>query len=248
MGRQFVAASSQRLESSSVPVAAVPLTLALWVMPRTFTSTGGLFGIHNNGSPLDHFRVLNNSSGTASAQAASSGSFGTANSSRSMTLSAWNHVAGVFTSSTSRACFVNGAGKGTNATNITPGALTHVITGAHRGSSPDTYSVYHNGIIASPAIWSVALTDAEIRQLAQGADPRTIRPQNLVAFWPLDTPGSTVEFDQNPFAPRRYDLTVTGATPAIDPPIWTPKRKRFFIPSLSVTGNRRRRVICGSAS
>ena len=42
-----------------------------------------------------------------------------------------------------------------------------------------------NGSIAEPAIWNVALTDAEIASLAAGFTPDQIRPQSLQFYAPL---------------------------------------------------------------
>jgi len=41
------------------------------------------------------------------------------------------------------------------------------------------------GTIAEPAIWNVALTDAEIASLAAGFTPDQIRPQSLQFYAPL---------------------------------------------------------------
>jgi hypothetical protein len=45
---------------------------------------------------------------------------------------------------------------------------------------------YISGSMAHPAIWNVALTGNEIKQLAQGLRPDSMRRPNLVAYWPLN--------------------------------------------------------------
>ncbi len=39
------------------------------------------------------------------------------------------------------------------------------------------------GNIAHAAIWNVALTDAEVLELANGIIPTRIRPQSLISYW-----------------------------------------------------------------
>lgn len=239
MGRQYDTSGTQILSrSGGSPVTAVPLTLSCWCWVGANGVEESLVNLRNSAS-TSAFAVQRTTTGAARVRINSGAGTATATTATTAPVGAWSHFCATFTTTTSRSVFLNGFAKATNTTSRTPSGITVTEVGLDISSGD---------IIAFPAIWNVVLTDGEILQLAQGADPRTIRPQNLVAFWPLNTPGSTVEYDHNPFKPRRYDLTVTGATPAIDPPIWTPKRKRFFIPSLSVTGNRRRRVICGSAS
>ena len=49
----------------------------------------------------------------------------------------------------------------------------------------NVYGQFLSGTISEAAIWSVALTDAEIASLAKGFSPRRIRPQSLVFYAPL---------------------------------------------------------------
>ena len=41
------------------------------------------------------------------------------------------------------------------------------------------------GDLAEAAVWNVALTDAEVAALARGIHPFLIRPDALVAYWPI---------------------------------------------------------------
>ena len=232
MGRRFVAASSQQCSVQSAVVSSFPLTMACWVRPTTVSANQALMSIHSKAANANRHILTITSVGRLSGI---SGATATATCANSPVVDVWQHAAFVVSSVSSRSIFLNASGKVTNTTSSTPAGLVETSIGSSFNGT--SRFAYMSGLIAIPAIWNVALTDAEILQLAQGAAPQTIRPQNLVAYWPLNTPGSTVEFDQNPFAPRRYDLTVTGATQAIDPPIWTPKRKRFWIPAIAGGGS-----------
>jgi hypothetical protein len=212
MARSFVRASSQYLEVASPVVVAYPFTMACWFYPLD-TTGGALIGISDTAGTsnywyLDHttaVRILARDNSTSDA----------ANATGSVVTNAWNHAAGVFTSSTSRSAFFNGSGKSTATGNITPVGLDVTTVGTlHRS----VFGSYENGRIAEPAIWNVALTDVEIAALARGLHPSRIRPDALVAYWPLwgdDSP----EPDWHTAGGTRYPLTVTGATKANHAPV-----------------------------
>jgi hypothetical protein len=95
----------------------------------------------------------------------------------------WHHACGVEYSSNSRAAFLDGGNKGTNAVLSTPAGLDTTSIGvALRAGGPIGYL---DGMVAEVAIWSAALTDAEVAILALGYLPLAVRPQSLVAYWRL---------------------------------------------------------------
>jgi len=98
----------------------------------------------------------------------------------------WNHLAGVMAGVSERYSYLNGdtANKGTNTTTITSiaGLLNRTCVGCIYAST--TLSQTMQGRVAHPAIWSVALTDAEIVMLSQGVSPLLVRPESLVFYMP----------------------------------------------------------------
>jgi len=92
----------------------------------------------------------------------------------------WFHAAGVVSSLSSRSVYFNGHDKVTNTTPLaTPAsAPDHFNVGA-----TTTPSLYLNGNIAEVAVWSIALSDAEISQLAGGALPTSIQAGSLWGYW-----------------------------------------------------------------
>jgi len=93
----------------------------------------------------------------------------------------WHHALGVSIHNTSRAVYLDGANKGTSggATSVWPGpTLTEV---AHRTKNNN----YWAGQVAWASIWNAVLTDADAAALGKGIHPTLVKPQNLVAFWPL---------------------------------------------------------------
>lgn len=95
----------------------------------------------------------------------------------------WHHVACVEAAAASRAVYLDGAGKGTDTTAISPAGLTRCTVGTFRGAS-NAFPV--DGAVAKVAVFDVALTDAEIASLAAHANPRKIRPGHCVSYLPLD--------------------------------------------------------------
>lgn len=234
MARRFVLASSQYLEYSGAVVTATPLTMACWLRTNNTTDTQALLCLGNTGAasyfmmgvePTRSFALLSQTGISSQAVSTVAPAAG-----------CWQHVTAVFASSTSRAAYVNGRGKGTNTTSLTPSGMNVTNVGRYRFSSAGYYT---DGVVADAAIWNAALTDAEVLLLAQGVLPPQIRPQSLAAYWPLREPGVTNarELDRNPWKPRRYDLTVTGATPADHPDgilriprPWLPRQRLLGVP------------------
>jgi hypothetical protein len=195
MARQFTEASSAIVYKDQAVIAGYPCTLACWYYVDTaptvdnyetlvglcdkdgdlFNTTGSLFNIAVVG-PTATFpsnvicSALNAGGGYAEAK------------STTYTPGTWQHACGVFTSATSRACFLNGGNKGTSATNVTQSALDRLcISGLKDASESD----YFDGRIAEVAVWSAALTDTEVAALGAGASPLGIRPVSLEFYLPL---------------------------------------------------------------
>ncbi len=100
------------------------------------------------------------------------------------TANTWQHACGVATAgSPDRWVFLNAANKGTHDTAVAWTGLDNFIIGATKSNS--AVANYMSGYIAEAAVWNIELTDAEVAVLAAGFSPLFVRPQNLVAYWPL---------------------------------------------------------------
>lgn len=84
-----------------------------------------------------------------------------------------------------------------------------------------------DGLISRVAIWSVALTAAEMESLYNGADPKTIQSASLVCYWPGEVIGvkaynAAVGQYMNEVKQGKYALLSNGAVSVYeDPPINT---------------------------
>jgi Concanavalin A-like lectin/glucanases superfamily len=143
----------------------VPLTIAGW-----FRKTGSASSFQEvislfNPSTGHEFALLAGSGTAASVGAFALGGAGAAaNSSTTFSLGQWQHGTAVFTASNQRHAYLNGGGKGTNSTSVSPVGVNQTDVG-------HGFISYFSGDLAEVAIWNVALSDAEVAALAQGFSP-----------------------------------------------------------------------------
>jgi hypothetical protein len=98
-------------------------------------------------------------------------------------LNTWHHACGVFAGQTSRSVYLDAAGKQTGTVDVP--LSDYNVTNIGVLGSGAILGNYWDGDLAHAAIWNVALTDAEVASLAIGFSPLFVRPQNLLAYWPL---------------------------------------------------------------
>lgn len=174
------------LSTASTPVTAVPLTLACWFRSTSSTAAQALITITDTTDATHYFRLMaaGATAGDPVQAAASATTGGAAVSSTGYSTNVWTAAAGVFTSAASRAAFINGGSKGTNATSRTPLSVDSIKLG-HSLDSSEAPQQPLLGLLAGAAIWNAALTDAEVAGHAKGVSPLLIRPQSLVFYAPL---------------------------------------------------------------
>ena len=219
MARVFSVLADQTLVNRDTPpITAPPFTLSIW-----FYCTGdsyGVFGIGKEGD--DHFHSLNVNStgrnGYAMTQRDADWD-NIATTSTSFDLNEWNHLSGSWVATNSRIVYLNAGGKGTNANACT----NPTIDSIRIGQRPDEYSYSFTGRLAEAAMWNVVLTDTEHYILSRGCSPLMVRPQSLVAYWPL-IGRTSPEID----IVGGYDMTLVNAPTVGDhPPVLYPPRALF---------------------
>jgi hypothetical protein len=215
MARNFVRSSVQYAVYAGAPVTNWPLTIAVWHKHATTGTTQFVWSL-SDFSGSRGIDLMRHSGGTVRAQAYGNG--GTTVESGVAPGTAWVHTTFVGTNDTSRALYVNG----TKVSDSTSVDLDSGGTLAEQFWLGDAYwGTTHNmdGDEAEVAIWSAALTDDEVNALQKGFSPLLIRPQSLVAYWPLSGNDSP-ERDRGK---NGYNLTLTnGPTKADHPRIYYP--------------------------
>lgn len=186
MARDFASASSEYIENASAIVADAPFTVSFWGNIDGVASNEGWFSLSSTSDPDDQHTIMT-LSGTPNVRSRSTsdtgGSFTSAAAPSAMSAGSWHNIVGLWTSTSSRTCYIDGSGGTADTTAIT-GMATLNVTGFGR-LSDSTPSSYINGMMAECGMWNVALTAAEIASLAEGVSPLFIRPASLVGYWPL---------------------------------------------------------------
>lgn len=230
MARSFDRTKSQFLERAAAAVSGYPCSYAAWVYPVSVPpaaannySYDSILGIgdgsqevaagvrytalclHANGTNVEFAAIAAHSSAEADY---------TCNAAETLSIGAWYHGAAVFASATSRSVYSRGGAK---------------VTRTASNAWPPSQSVTHIGVshtknvlfflasarIAEAAIWSIALSDAEVASLAKGYCPLLVRPESLVAYYPLGGMWGANDYDR---WKRAYDLTPYPAAP--NAPTW----------------------------
>ena len=220
MGRNFNG-SSAYLELPSAVVAAEPLTMACWCLPLSSITSGVVLSI-DTGAGTSRWQINTNTTGFAvlaqavnSAGTAGQSTVGAANS------GAWKHVAGVFSSSTSRTAYENGIAGTVDTTAITVSGVNKTQIGAR--ISAGAVGVFFCGLISDAAIWNTALTANEIAGLSRGVRPDQIRRESLVFYNPLDDRWTY----ERKCGLIMSDVGPTGA--AEDPPFLQRPIRKYFL-------------------
>lgn len=187
MAYAFASASSQYLNAALAASLDYPNTLSAQAnvsttAVQTAISLGGnAAGDTNRRVIFASTRVISPDAGSIQAQEAS-GATGFAADLVTPVSAGWIIPTGVFSNSSARTIYLNGGNKVTNTSSVNTGSLGNVYIGARWNTSA---GVFFTGDLAECAVWSVALTDAEIASLGKGFKPYRIRPQSLVFYAPL---------------------------------------------------------------
>jgi len=181
MARLFDDASTEYLQRSGAVVTAEPCTMAGWINTDNAGTWQNVFGVFDESASNVYLTVY---IGGDDLFVASNDGGGEENAKIQNLLfdNTWHHVCGVWTSDASRAAFLDGGNKATNSDSSSPANLDVTVIGRTADSTP---SLYFSGMIAEVGFWNVALTDAEVAILAEGYSPLLVRPESLVAYWPL---------------------------------------------------------------
>lgn len=220
MARVFAAASSQYVQTSAFPNPTAPLTIACWIRPTTTSGFQRAMTWSASGTVQVAASVLLNypSAGNVSSQVyggmgnilpTASGTFSTG---------AWHHVACV-TESLKARCYLNGSA-GSDGTWAVAASWTST-TYLSFGRADTVTSQYYDGRIADAAVWSVALTAAEVAAMASGLrTANQIRPDAIIAYWSFGGYYGETDDDRSTGA---YDVAPTNSpTWADSPRLWYP--------------------------
>jgi len=193
MAGLFDEAASHYLYNANAVLAAVPLAMVCRFNTDSVVDDQTLMGIFPSGGSSNYFRLwIDAAANHVNADATSDVAGNTqATSTNSYTANTWRHAAGVYATSTDKRAFLDGTGKGTNDTAVTPAGMDQTEIGrlgSHGGIQ------YTSGMIAECAIWDLSnwpgVTAADkannferiLPSLAAGFSPRHFL-LGLKAYW-----------------------------------------------------------------
>ena len=156
--------SSEYLTNGNAAVITYPITMACWVNTNDLSVNQSLIIIADTATS-NNFHQLYIEQGLDMLRVRSDDATATiafATTTTAMSINTWHHACGVFTSSTNRAVFLDGGGKGTDALDVTPVGLDSTTIAVRRTNFNQWYL---SGMIAESRIYNRALSDAEVYAL-----------------------------------------------------------------------------------
>ena len=201
---------------SAAEVTDYPFSISCWVNSDSATAAQNAAYVGNGAGTAraqlsldgnvagDKFGAYSVSSGGASAGAVTSTGY---------TAGTWHHFTAVYASATSRAAYIDGGSKGTNATSVATSSYDTTILGVRRASGTD--AGYLDGRLAECGMWSVELTDDEATVLSKGFAPPCVRRASLLAYYPMVRDSTSLK---DLFSATANNLTLAGTTAPSDHP------------------------------
>ena len=232
MAREFDAGSSQYLSVNQVPVTGHPMTVSCWFYVFDVDTRYNLITLADLSSSDSYIYLfargdLADDPINVMERGRSDGGVAYA---YSFTANAWHHACAVLYGTTSRYVYLDGiaGAEGTDGCHHPTGLDNTTIGGDQIAGTPENFT---DGRIAEVGMWDTTLTDAEVASLAAGYCPLFVRPQNLVAYWPLIR-------DRDIDIVGGYDLTAYGSpTIAAHCPIMRPIAPQVIIPHAAAGSN-----------
>ncbi len=200
-----------RIADGDAPVTGPPFTMACWFNPDTDNNYKCLMFLGDASENLQSYVLYLSTDAQVEAWTYDSSTVraevGT------YSANSWQHAAGVWGGSggtnDSRIAYYNGTASSEETTSMTPTGIDRFTLGRFdRFQSP---TLYMDGEIYVPTIWGVELDADEIAELANGAHPETVRPDEIV--WHaslLEDDAGLVDL----YGGR--DLTITGSLPVTE--------------------------------
>ena len=123
----------------------------------------------------------------------------------------WHHGAAVFNATNKRTVYLDGTPGTTNTSSISAASPTKTRIGATCSSSGSPIQLTI-GSIANVGIWNVVLTGDEILSLASGLACSFVRPDALIAWYPLFNSDGDVDWWS------QYNMTAVASPTYTDDP------------------------------
>lgn len=180
--------TSQYQTFAFAPVAVVPITISFWAKLNSTGSTRSALSLCASANTTNFFNVGLLSTGPNFRCQSGDGTTSSASSTLTVTTGIWYHVCAVYAASNSRACYTDGANKGTQSSTRNPTGINQTNIAALGGSG---FTVNFNGWLSDIRIYNKAFSDADVAELA---DP-TMRWdlfEQYYKIWAVPSTGASI--------------------------------------------------------
>jgi hypothetical protein len=232
MSRGKVASANNFLAAGAL-LTAEPCTIAGWCYWTSVTSgyMAGVYYTAGADTNSDGFAVYQTTTtGIIRAYKLIDGASSYSATATGVGATTWTHVGGVFVSATSRFAYIGGtAGTESTTSRVFANTPDKTAIGALYQHNNAAASGATNSYLAEWGFWNVALTAADMLQLATGCSPLMVKPESLVGYFPL------IRGDSNGDEPNLITgtkITEVGTVPIQNHPrIYYPGLRYWSVPS-----------------
>jgi len=220
-----VYSTSNYFSVASGPSNSLPMTLAVWVYPTSDSATDvhALCVSADTNNDMISMGIEQNIAGNpAYVMHRGAGSTIREIFVGSVLQDQWSHICAVINSASSRKLYLNGTPSAEN-TDAT-GALATLVRTSLGIRKLLAYAKPFPGYVAHAAIWSgIALTDGEIKFLANGGNPLELHSANLVRYWKVnEATGNLADSSGNGITLPQVGTVADGGTnPVVPAPVNT---------------------------
>ncbi len=186
MASLFNDAAAERLEVDSSPITAFPFSMSCWFNTDANTQGQSPFFMGNKDVAAQRAYLSVRTNSVLRFSVTRAGLSANAETVNTIANNTWHHGFGASAADNDHKVILDGdlVNMGTSVVQIIDSIQFWDRTSIGRlGDS--TPGFYFSGLVAECAIWNVELTNAEAVILSKGFCPLLVRPQSLVAYWPL---------------------------------------------------------------
>lgn len=203
--------SSQYARRDAPVASAAPFTVAAWFKSTSDSAFQCLWSEADESTLLDYWRLglRGHVAGDPLGLYVRRAGVANAVTSTGYTVGTWHHAMFVETGSQDHKIYIDGGSEGSDTVNDqapNPAVLDEMAVGALAYNNG--WTQYFAGKVAEVAIWNMALSPADRIELAGGANPALVQPENLVAYYPF-------EENANDYSGNNLHLTTVGS-PSFD--------------------------------
>lgn len=211
MARLFVKASSDYIDvGTTAQFSAPPFSVVCWFNMTNATQQHFLWttsDLSNSLQSLAAFSARGNLGGDPLRASTVASTGVVADTSTGYSANTWHHAAAVYTSTASRAVYIDGGSKGTNTETRTPTGQDTTNIGAIRNGTGANDA---GGSILAVTCWDSAIDDALVAELGAGRNPLTVSPfpvshapltggiHQIISGGPVNVNQGTTESDHIP--------------------------------------------------